>query len=127
MRAVHALDALRSGLIASRSLYQPQAKLLSKVNARMPALLVRVAGRRADKREPKALLKRFTADYQRRIGVPVWASLAVAFGFLLWIGGLLFAFTRGLDDAGRLRGAGWRSVGVSVAGFACWAVAMWLA
>ncbi len=127
LRAVQAFDALRSGLIASRSFYQPQAEVLAKANARMPALLVRVAERRADTRDKVALLKRFKADYSRPVGVPLWASIAVSLGFLLWVGGLLFAFTRGVDETGKLRSVGWRGVGASVAGFACWALAMWLA
>lgn len=127
MRAVAAYDALRSGLIASRSLWQPQAAMLAKVNSAIPPLLVRAAERRLDKRDPKALLRRFQADYQRRVGVPAWASAGVGLGFLLWVGGLLFAFSRGVDDKGHLVGRGWRGLGVSLLGFLCWATAMWLA
>lgn len=125
--AVQALDGLRSGLIAGRSFFQPRAALLQQANERLPALLVRVAQRRGDKRDPQALLARFTADYQRPVGVAAWASMLVSLGFTVWVAGLLMAFRRGVDSAGRWTPAGWRWVGISGAGFACWALAMWLA
>ena len=127
MKAVYALDSLRSGLIASRSFYQPQSALLAKTNQAIPPLLVRAAERRADTRDPDVLLKRFEADYSRRVGVPVWASLAVAAGFSLWILALLMVFWRGVDARGHLQAAGWRWLGASLVGFASWTVAMWLA
>lgn len=126
MRAVRAYDALRSGLIASRSIFQPQDDLLQRANQKLPPLLVRVAERRNDKRDKAALLKRFTADYERRVGVALWASAAVALGFLLWVGGLLLAFLRGVDEQGRLVARGWRMLLISAGGFACWATAMYL-
>ncbi len=126
-RTIRAWDSLRSGLLTGRSFYQPQAALLAKVNGALPPVLVRVAERRGDTRSKEALLKRFTADYQRPVGVPAWASLAVSFGFILWVLGLVMAFARGTDERGKLRGAGWRWLGISALGFAAWAGAMWVA
>lgn len=125
--AVQAWDALRSGLIASRSLYQPQAELVDRANRELPPLLVRVADRRGDRRDPAKLLARFQADYARPVGVTPWTSLAVTLGFVAWIAGLWFAARRGVDAAGRWQKAGWRGMAVAVVGFATWATAMWLA
>lgn len=124
--AVQAYDSLRSGLIASRSLYQPRAELVTLCNRTLPQLLVRVADRRGDKRDPKELLKRFTADYARPVGVAPWTSLAVALGFVMWLGGLVLVVARGVDDDGRFLPAGWRWLGGSLAGFAVWVLALWL-
>lgn len=126
-RTVRAWDGLRSGLLTGRSFYQPGADTIAKVNAKIPAVLVRMAQRRGDTRPPDKLLERFTADYARRVGVPIWASLAVSFGFLLWVAGLVFAFARGTDDDGRLRANGWRWLGAALVGFIAWTLAMWLA
>ncbi len=125
--AVQAWDALRSGLIAGRSLYQPRADLVERASRELPPLLVRVADRRGDQRDPAKLLARFQGDYARPVGVTPGLSLLVTLGFLLWIGGLAWAARRGVDDAGRWLPAGWRGVGVSLAGFATWAGALWLA
>jgi len=126
-RAVAALDSLRSGLLAARSFYQPRADLVAQMNERIPPLLVRMAIHRGDTRDKAALLQRFKADYARPIGVPGWASLAVSLGFILWLLGLVMAFTRGVDDEGKLAARGWRWIGASIAGFGAWALAMWLA
>jgi len=125
--AMQALDALRSGLIASRSFYQPRSDLVAMVNTRIPAILVRVADRAGDHRDPAALLARFTADYARPVGVSAWASLAVSLGFVIWLAGLLLAFRRGFDAAGRWQPVGWRWLGASALGLCCWTLAMWLA
>ncbi len=125
--AVQAWDALRSGLIAARSLYQPHAELVDRASRELPPLLVRVADRRGDRREPAKLLVRFQADYSRPVGVNPLTSLAVSAGFIAWIAGLWFAARRGLDANGRWQRAGWQGVGVAVLGFAAWATAMWLA
>ncbi len=125
--AVQALDGLRSGLIASRSFYQPRADLVQMVNERIPALLVRVADRSGDRRDPAALLAQFQADYARPVGVSPWASMAVSLGFVLWLAGLVLAFRKGWDEAGRWRRDGWRWLGASAVGFVCWTLAMWLA
>ena len=125
-RAVRALDALRSGLLASRSLFQPNADALAYANATIPALLVRVADRKGDKRDKKALLTRFTADYARPVGVPAWLSLLVSLGFLLWMGGLVMAWHRGVGEDGRWRREGWPWIGASVGGFVLWVLPMWL-
>lgn len=125
-RAVRALDALRSGLIASRSLWQPRADLLGYANRSLPSLLVRVAERQGDKRDPKALLQQFTRDYQRPVGVGPLTSAAVSLGFLLWLAGLVMVVRRGVDDAGRWLPEGWRWLGASLAGFAVWVLGMWL-
>lgn len=125
--AVQAWDALRSGLIAARSLYQPRAELVAQASRALPPLLVRVADRRGDRRDPAKLLARFEADYARPIGVAPALSLLVTLGFALWIGGLAWAARRGVDDAGRWQPAGWRGVALSLAGFATWAGALWWA
>ena len=125
--AVHALDGLRSGLIAARSVYQPRADLVAATSRRLPALLVRVAERGGDKRDPKALLRQFTADYARPVGVGAGVSLAVSFGFLAWVVGLAFAFHRGVDADGRWARAGLPWLGASLGGFCAWALALWLA
>lgn len=126
-RAVFALDALRSGLIASRWLWQPQAARLQAANERIPGLLVRVAERRGDPRPKDELLRRFAADYARPVGVPGWVSLLVGGGFLLWLGGMALAWSHGLDASGRLARAGWRWVGASAAGWTMWLAGLWLA
>ena len=125
--AMDALDALRSGLIASRSFYQPRADLVAHVNKTIPAILVRVAEREGDKRDKDTLLKRFEADYARPVGIAPWASLAVSLGLVLWLFGLVMAIRDGVGEDGHWRRRGWRWIGVSVAGFACWALAMWWA
>ena len=125
--AVEALDALRSGLNAARPLYQPRADLVLHVEKTIPALLVRVAERRGDKRDKRDLLARFEAAYARPVGVSTWASAAVSLGFLLWLAGIVMAARFGVDEAGRWQRAGWRWVGMSIGGFACWALALWLA
>ena len=124
--AVQAYDSLRSGLIASRSLWQPRADLVALCNRTLPGLLVRVADRRGDKRDAKVLLARFTADYARPVGVSPWTSLAVALGFVLWLGGLVMVVARGVDDDGRWLPEGWRWLAGSFAGFGTWVLAMWL-
>lgn len=126
-RAVRALDGLRSGLLASRSLFQPNAEALAYANRTVPGLLVRVADRQGDKRDKAALLARFTADYARPVGVPGWVSALVSLGFVLWMLGLIMAWRRGVGDDGLWRRAGWPWLGASVGGFATWALAMWLA
>ncbi len=125
--AMEALDALRSGLIASRSFFQPSSDLVQMVNTRIPAIMVRVADRAGDRRDPAALLARFQADYARPVGVPAWASLAVSLGFVIWLLGMVLAFRHGFDEEGRWQRAGWRWLGASGAGLLCWTLAMWLA
>ncbi|MCO4762936.1 MAG: hypothetical protein KC502_15580 [Myxococcales bacterium] len=125
-RAVRALDALRSGLLASRSLFQPRAADLTYANQTIPALLVRVAERKGDKRPKAKLLARFTADYARPVGVPGWLSLLVSLGFLLWMGGLVMTWHRGVGEDGRWQRAGWPWAGAAVGGFVVWTLAMWL-
>ena len=125
-RAVQALDNLRSGLIAGRHLWQPRAELVDHVNRTIPQLLVRVADRRGDKRDPKVLLGRFTADYARPVGVGALTSLGVALGFLVWLGGLVQVVRRGVDDQGRFTRAAWPWFGASVGGFGVWVLAMWV-
>lgn len=124
--ALQALDGLRSGLLAGRSFYQPMADTVAVCNQRIPPLLVRLADRDGDRRDPALLLKRFQADYDRPIGVPAWVSLAVSLGFIIWIGCLLLAFRYGFDSEGRWLARGWRWLGGSAVGFACWTLAMWL-
>ena len=125
-RAVRALDGLRSGLLASRSLFQPNAEALDYANRTVPALLVRVAERKGDKRDKKVLLTRFTADYARPVGVPGWLSALVSLGFLAWMFGLVMAWHRGVGEDGRWRREGWPWIGASVAGFIAWVLPMWL-
>ncbi len=125
--AMDALDALRSGLIASRSFYQPRADLVAHVNKTIPAILVRVADREGDKRDKDKLLSRFQADYARPVGIASWASLAVSLGLVLWLFGLVMAIRDGVGEDGRWRRQGWRWVSAWTAGFACWARAMWWA
>ncbi|MBM4342048.1 MAG: hypothetical protein FJ100_01530 [Deltaproteobacteria bacterium] len=128
--AVQALDNLRSGLYAGRSLWLPRAELVALCNERLPPLLVRVAERRGDPRAlgagRPALLAQFQAAYARPVGVGPWVSLAVSLGFLLWVAGIVFAVRRGVDDDGRFLATGWRWLGASAAGFVTWALAMWL-
>lgn len=125
-RAVRALDALRSGLLASRSLYQPHADALAYANATIPPLLVRVAERKGDKRDKAALLTRFKADYARPVGVPGWLSLLVSLGFILWMAGLVMAWHRGVGEDGRWQREGWPWIGASISGFLLWIIPMWL-
>ncbi len=126
--AVQALDNLRSGLIAGRSLWQPRADLVAQCTAQLPALLVRVADRRGDPRAvgpAKAkLLAQFEAAYARPVGVGPLTSAAVALGFVVWLGGIVLAVRRGVAGDGRWQPAGWRYLGVAVLGFAVWAAAM---
>lgn len=124
--ALQALDGLRSGLLAARSFYQPRSATVELCNRRIPPLLVRLADRAGDRRDPAALLTRFQADYARRVGVPAWVSLAVSLGFVIWIAGLLLAFRHGFDRRGRWLPVGWRWLAASAFGFACWTLAMWL-
>lgn len=126
-RSVLALDALRSGLIASRSLWQPRADLVARCNRELPLLLVRVAERTGDKRDPKVLLAQFQRDYDRPVGVGPLASAAVSLGFLVWLGCLVQIARRGVDDEGRWQPVGWRWAGGALGGFAVWTLAMWLA
>ncbi|MSP92212.1 MAG: hypothetical protein EXR79_10490 [Myxococcales bacterium] len=125
--AVHALDGLRSGLIAARSVYQPRADLVLAAGQRLPALLVRVAERGGDKRDPGVLLAQFSADYARPVGVGAGISLAVALGFLVWVGGLTLAFHRGVDGDGHWTRGGLPWLAASLGGFCTWALALWLA
>ena len=125
-RAMAALDALRSGLIAGRHLWQPRADLVADVNQRMPPLLVRVAERGGDKRDKAKLLAQFTADYARPVGVSPLTSLAVSGGFVLWLVGLLLLARKGLDADARLTRGGWKWLAMAVSGFTIWALAMWL-
>jgi hypothetical protein len=126
-RALLALEALRSGLVAARSLWQPRADLLDNANRTLPELMVRVAERQGDTRNTKQLLAKFQADYERPVGVGPLASLAVLLGFLTWAGCLVAAFWRGVDDKGRLTRAAWTWGAGSLAGLAVWLLAMGLA
>jgi len=126
-RAAFALDALRSGLIASRSLWQPRADLLAEANTRLPGLLLRVAERRGDGRDKVQLQARLQADFARPVGVPGWLALLVALGFVAWLGGLGMAWARGFDGDGAMQRAALPWLGTAVAGFALWAGALWLA
>ncbi len=125
--AVQALDNLRSGLIAGRSLWQPRADLVERCNQTLPGLLVQVAQQRGDRRDPAKLLAQFTADYQRPIGVGSGISLAVSLGFLLWLGGLVGTARRGWNAAGHWQSAGWKWLAAAAVGFALWAGALWAA
>lgn len=122
--AVQALDNLRSGLIAGRSLWQPRADLVAQCNERLPPLLVRVADRRGDGRDKQLLLAQFQKDYARPVGVAPLTSLAVGGGFVLWLLGLVLVVRRGLDAEAHWQPAGWRWVGVAALGFALWAGGM---
>ncbi len=126
MRALQALDALRSGLIAGRHLWQPRADLVAWVNATIPPVMVAAAVASGDKRDPKVLLAQFTRDYARPVGVSPVTSAAVVLGFLAWLIGLLMIARRGLDADARITRAGWRWLAVAVSGFVLWALAMWL-
>lgn len=128
--AVQALDNLRSGLIAGRSLWQPRADLVAMCTEQLPPLLLRVAERRGDPRAvgpaKAAFLAQLTAAYARPVGVGPLTSAAVAVGFVLWITGIVLAVRRGVDAAGKWLPSGWRWLGASTAGFGLWALAMWL-
>jgi hypothetical protein len=124
--AVQAWDNLRSGLIAGRSLWQPRSDLVAKCNQVLPSLLLQVAATRGDTRPPDQLLAQFTADYQRPVGVGTPVSLAVSFGFLAWVIGLVLAASRGTGSDGRWQRAGWRWLALASAGFALWAGALYL-
>ena len=126
LRAMRALDALRSGLIAGRHLWQPRADLVAYVNQTIPAVMVRVAQASGDKRDPAQLLVQFTRDYARPIGVSPLTSAAVSLGFLAWLIGLLMIARRGLDAEARLTRLGWRWLAVAVSGFVLWTLGMWL-
>ena len=126
MRALRALDALRSGLIAGRHLWQPRADLVAMVNARIPAVMVRVAEKTGDKRDKALLLAQFTRDYARPVGVSPLTSAGVSLGFVAWLLGLLMLARRGLDADARVTRTGWRWLGVSIGGFVVWTLAMWL-
>lgn len=126
MRALRALDALRSGLIAGRHLWQPRADLVAMVNARIPAVMVRVASSTGDKRDKTQLLAQFTRDYARPVGVSPLTSAGVSLGFVAWLLGLLMVARRGLDADARVTRTGWRWLGVAVCGFVIWTLAMWL-
>lgn len=125
-RAAFALDAARSGAIASRWLLQPHADALAQANARLPGLWLRVAERRGDTRDKAALERRFRADVARPVGVPGWLALLVAAGFGLWLFGLWRALQDGIDDEGGLRRQGWRWLAASAAGMLTWGLALWL-
>jgi hypothetical protein len=125
--AVQAWDNLRSGLIASRHLWQPRAGLVAEANEALPPLLLRVAERRGDLRDKTQLLRHFQAAYARPVGVGPWTSLAVSAGFVAWLAGLGLAVARGLDSEGRWSRAGLRPLGLSLAGFAVWMAALWWA
>ena len=124
-RAAFALDALRSGLIASRWLWQPRAALLADINARLPPWLVRVAERRGDGRDKQELLAQLQADYARPVGVPGWLSLLVGLGFCAFLCGLFGAWARGVDADGRWHAAAWPWVLAALGGFAVWTSALW--
>ncbi len=126
MRAMRALDALRSGLIAGRHLWQPRADLVAYVNQTIPAVMVRVAEKTGDQRDKAQLLAQFTKDYARPIGVSPLTSAAVSLGFLAWLLGLLMLARRGLDAEARVTPHGWRWLGVAVCGFILWTLGMWL-
>ncbi len=119
-QTLRALDALRSGLIAARSLAQPRADWVQLCNQRIPPLLVRIADRRGDKRDPASLLRRFQADYARPVGVGPLTSAAVSLGFLLWLLGLVQVIRRGINAEGQWQPAGWRWLGATFGGFALW-------
>lgn len=125
--AVQAWDNLRSGLIASRHLWQPHAALVAEANQALPPLLLRVAERRGDARDKAQLLQHFRTAYARPVGVGPWTSLAVAAGFVAWLAGLGLALARGFDAQGRWSRAGLRPLGLSLAGFVVWLAALWLA
>ncbi len=126
MRALRALDALRSGLIAGRHLWQPRADLVAWVNGTIPPVMVRVAEKIGDKRDKKELLAQFTRDYARPVGVSPLTSAAVSLGFLAWLTGLLMMARRGLDTEARITRIGWRWLAVAVSGFVVWTLGMWL-
>lgn len=125
-RAMRALDALRSGLIAGRHLWQPRADLVEQVNRTIPPILVRVAERGGDQRDRTKLLAQFTADYARPVGVSSLTSAVVSLGFIAWILGLLMLARRGLDETLRVTRAGWRWLAVALGGFMLWGLGMWL-
>ncbi|MEY3012719.1 MAG: hypothetical protein RIT45_1454 [Pseudomonadota bacterium] len=125
-RAAFALDALRSGAIASRWLVQPHSEAISLANARLPGLWLRVAERRGDTRDKDALRRRFEADVARPVGVPGWLALLVALGFCVWLYGLWRGVRESIDEDGQLQRGGWRWFATSAAGMATWALALWL-
>jgi hypothetical protein len=124
-KAARALDALRSGLIAGRSVFQPRSDLVEAVNARIPAILARVAERQGRTEPREAIEARMRAAYERPVGVSPLTSVAVSGGFILWISGLIVFVRRGISPDGRLvRPAAWRYLGVAMAGFVVWVAAM---
>ena len=126
MRALRAMDALRSGLLAGRHLWQPRSDLIAWVNQTIPPVMVRVSEKIGDKRDKAQLLAQFTKDYARPVGVSPLTSAAVSLGFLAWLIGLLMLARRGLDVEARITRTGWRWLGLAIGGFVVWALGMWL-
>lgn len=119
--ALHVWRVLRSGLYASRGLYQPYAEVIGQTEQHIAAL---VALQAQDESEAARHLARLRENQDPKRG---WSLLALL-GFALWVGAAIAFLWRALTPDGKLltRPAMVWSL-VFVAGYALWLAGLALA
>ena len=128
-RALMAYRALRSGLYATRSLYQPYAERLGPASDRIAALMAaqEAAADRSVSRSEREAHHRALLDVDHAPNA--WWSLLAVLAFAAWAWSLFFLATRAFDEeTGRLsRPTAYLGAGAFVVTFAVWALALTVA
>ncbi len=127
--ARRAREAIRAGILGTRSFYTPFAERLTDSDAKLARLYARTEDARVD---PGASIDARTtwhvARLARRPGPAILFVLMALGGFALWLGAAVAFFTRGLDRALRLRQGPAALAGTAfVVGFALFVVGLRLA
>ena len=127
--ARRALEAVRSGILATRSVYTPEAARLPPTNRRIATLLAREEGATADQGKTEAERAAYHLALLEHDPLPslAWSLVALA-GFATFVLGAVALTLRGVGPGDRLdRRAGLRfSIAIAL-GFACFVVGLWRA
>ncbi len=127
--ARRALEAVRSGILTTRSVYTPEAARLGPTNARIATLLSREEGPAADPGKSQAERAAYHLALLERDLLPsvTWSLVALA-GFATFVLGAVALALRGVGADGHLdRQASLRFAIAIVVGFSFFLVGLWRA
>ncbi len=127
--ARRSLEAIRSGILATRSLYTPEAARLAPTNRRIASLLAREGGPAADPSKSEAERMAYPLALLSRDPLPsvAWSVVALA-GFATFVLGAVALALRGIGADDRLdRRASLRFAIAIVLGFSFFLVGLWRA
>jgi hypothetical protein len=119
--ALHAWRVLRSGLYASRSLYQPYPDMIATCEAHIAALEAKQLG-------DSSTYARQLQQLQKSVDPSRGWSLAALAGFALWVGAAAAFIWRAMTPEGKLKARpalAWAAL--FVAGYVLWLIALRLA